>query len=259
MILKHSKLFQVLLVVGLVSCGPPEEFKNGLDQMANKKFKRALMEFDRLDPEDKEWLDSAENRKEECFQALINRDDWSEFEESCNLYDEEGKFVRKMKRLAVDAVIERLESDSVSVLFELLDNKDNGMSEELKKMISAGYLDQVLTNSYWKGEGELRGHEIYFKWKDSEKDGEPAKLHGYSNNYQNGWSKDMLMYMNIRYSKGGKFALAPRTWRFGSSSFRNNWGTLVIMGADKLKIYYGGFSHSNYFVRGDDFELTSDN
>jgi hypothetical protein len=253
--MKNYKLLSkvlLLISVAFVSCGPPEEFEKGMTELSNKRFCKAIGEFQRIDAEDKEWQDSGKARIKQCFVGLIKSEKWEDFEEACKMMKDDKKFVGGMQQSLVDYILKKGESDTMSYVFDLLDDKENGLSDAIKKKIGDQYVSSVLTGYVWKGQGELSGHQVYFKWVDP-KDGKEGdkKLHGYSNKYINSWGKDMLIYMNIRYSKKGKFSLAPRTWRWGRSSFKGNWGTMTIVSKEKIKIYYGGFSYSNSFKRGD--------
>lgn len=254
--MKNFKILStVVLFISLafVSCGPPEEFEKGMTELSNKKFCKAIGEFQRIDAEDKEWQDSGKARIKQCFVGLIKSENWEDFEEACKMMKEDQKFVGGMQQSLVDYILKKGESDTMSYVFDLLDDKENGLTDELKGQISNQYLTNILTNYTWQGVGGFASHKVYFKWVEKEVKGKKTRnLHGYSDNYYDGWTKDMLMYMNVRYSKNGKFSMVPRMWRSwygGSSFFKGNWGTISILSKEKFKLYYGGMSSSNYFVR----------
>ena len=242
-------IFLIPLSWSVISCGPPEEYETGIDLMSKGDYLGALNSFNTIDSTETDWIDSSRVRREECFDEIIESQNWALFHEACGTIADGQTVIDGMESKVVNSLLQVGMPDSMDFIYEILDDEENGMSEGLKKKISIEYLNRTLLGSYWEGTGDLSGHKIYFKW--SEKEGEEPKLNGYSSNSRNGWSTNMLMYINVRYNKKGKYKLTPRTWRFGRSSFSKNWGTLQMMDPDKVKLYYGGFSSSNYFKRGD--------
>jgi len=243
-------IFLIPLSWSVISCGPPEEYETGIDLMSKGDYLGALNSFNTIDSTETDWIDSSRVRREECFDEIIESKNWALFHEACGTIADGQTVIDDMESKVVNSLLQVGMPDSMDFIYEILDDEESGMSEGLKNKISIEYLNRTLLGSYWVVSGSsVSGSKIYFKW--SEKEGEEPKLNGYSAISRNGWSKNMLMYINVRYNKKGRYKLTPRTWRGGRSTFSRNWGSLQVIDEDKFRIYYGSISESVYFKRGD--------
>ena len=243
-------IFLIPLSWSVISCGPPEEYETGIDLMSKGDYLGALNSFNTIDSTETDWIDSSRVRREECFDEIIESKNWALFHEACGTIADGQTVIDDMESKVVNSLLQVGMPDSMDFIYEILDDEESGMSEGLKNKISIEYMNRTFLGSYWVVSGSsVSGSKIYFKW--AEKEGEEPKLNGYSANSRNGWSKNMLMYINVRYNKKGRYKLTPRTWRGGRSTFSRNWGSLQVIDEDKFRIYYGSISESVYFKRGD--------
>jgi len=243
-------IFLIPLSWSVISCGPPEEYETGIDLMSKGDYLGALNSFNTIDSTETDWIDSSRVRREECFDEIIESKNWALFHEACGTIADGQTVIDGMESKVVNSLLQVGMPDSMDFIYEILDDEESGMSEGLKNKISIEYMNRTFLGSYWVVSGSsVSGSKIYFKW--AEKEGEEPKLNGYSAISRNGWSKNMLMYINVRYNKKGRYKLTPRTWRGGRSTFSRNWGSLQVIDEDKFRIYYGSISESVYFKRGD--------
>lgn len=243
-------LFILLISALFVACGPPEEFNKGVEEMSLRNYRKAMLEFDRIDPKDEEWVDSAMTLRLDCFKGLVDGDEWSEFRKACDQYDYLKPLISEARNYAVGSILEQGTDESMKPVFDLLDAKDNGIPDDIREEVANRYITGIIAGYYWDGSGNLSGQQVYFDWTEPKKEGEKARLHGYSNRNNSGWTVGMLMYSSISYHKNGRYKLTPRTFQGGRSGFSNNWGALYVYSPEKIQIYYGSISKSNFFFRG---------
>ena len=247
------KLFSYAFALGLllVSCGPPETYEKGLSFYQVQKYDSALYYFDRLLPDDKEWLDSAKNMKKLCFEKIIHIHNWDLLSSAFITYGSDTSLINPSRKKFKDELITMIKNDSIKSFFKLYDNyKTKLPSDELKAALYYRF-DTFLTGSTFKGTGSLANETIYFK---REQEGD-SLIHALSGKSKNGWVKDNKIYKDIFYTKDGLMSMSCRIFQGGGSYFGKG-GSLTLIGKDSLKVNYGKALRNEkiIFIRMEDKE-----
>ena len=234
--MKKIKLFSYAFVLGLVlvSCGPPETYEKGLAFYQVQKYDSALYYFDRLLPDDKEWLDSAKYMKKLCFEKIIGIHNWDLLSSIFVTYSSDTSLINPSRKKFKDELITMIKNDSIKSFFKLYDNyKTKLPSDELKAAMYYRF-DSFLIGSNFKGTRSLSNETIYFK---REKEGD-SLIHALSGKSRNGWVKGNKIYKDIFYTKNGLMSMSCRIFRGGGSYFGKG-GSLTLIGKDSLRVNYG--------------------
>jgi hypothetical protein len=244
--MRKIKLFTYAFALGLllVSCGPPETYEKGISFYQVQKYDSALYYFDRLLPDDKEWLDSAKNMKKLCFEKIIHLHNWDLLSSAFITYGSDTSLVNPSRRKFKDELITMIKNDSLKSFFKLYDNyKTKLPSDELKAALNYRY-DSFLNDFTFKGKGSLSGSIIYFKRESSD------IINALSNSSQNGWIKDNKIYKEISYDKDGILKMSARIFQGGGSYFGKG-GSITLIGKDSVKVNYGKALRNEivYFIR----------
>lgn len=232
--MKHKilPLFSALIFALLiVSCGPPKQYETGMNFYNLQKYDSAMYYFDRLLPDDKEWLDSAKIMKQFCLEKMILRHDWAMYNMQLDLYGRDTSLMRKSNLSLEKELLKMMRSDSLKAYYKVHDSYKNRFSSTVLASVMQTHMDEFLNDNFWKGGKGMAGHKLYF---ERDKEGSNAK----SGKTLNGWTKGMTIYKAIVYDTNGTFSMKPRIYR-GYGSYFGKGGSISFQGKDSLKINYG--------------------
>lgn len=245
------KNFLILLVaVSFAACHtPPESYEKGVANCTEKKWDKAIEEFNKLTEEDKDWLDSATDRKNEAFLALMNEGDWKKTFRTLAKYIDDDDFFFAATDSIEDhffGLIKKGKADSVLGLLELHKAK----LEE--------YIDTVFTHSLivqcedsifagvWSGSASLKDQEIYFKREGKD-------FHAYSNKSNSGWVKDAIIYKDIVYTGNSTWSVRPKVFQTNywgdASSYYSKKGSIELLTHDTIQVSYEALGNERKFSR----------
>jgi hypothetical protein len=248
-----KRLFILLLAISFAACHtPPESYEKGVANSTEKNWDKAIEEFNKVTEEDKDWLDSATDRKNEAFMPLMNEGDWKKtFRILAKYIDDDDFFFAATDSIESHffRLIEKGKADSVLDLLELHKAK----LEE--------YIDTVFTHSLivqcedslfmgvWAGTGSLKNQEIYFKREGKD-------FHAYSNKSLSGWIKDGIIYKELVYAGNKSWNAKPKVFRTdywgGSSSYYSKKGGIELLNRDTIKVTYETLGSEDIFCRKKD-------
>jgi hypothetical protein len=228
---KILPLFSALLFALLiVSCGPPKQYETGMNFYNLQKYDSAMYYFDRLLPDDKEWLDSAKIMKYLCLEKMISRHDWAMYNLQLDLYGRDTSLMRKSNSYLEKELLKMMRSDSLKAYYKVHDFYKNRFSSTVLASVMQTHMDEFLNNNFWKEE-KNGGGKLYF---ERDKEGSIAK----SAKTLHGWTKGIPIYKAIVYDTNGTFSMKPRIFR-GHRSYFGKGGSISFQGKDSLKVNYG--------------------
>lgn len=237
--------YSSLLFISLVSCGPPESYETGMNFYNVQKYDSAMYYFDRLLPDDKEWMDSAKIMKGLCLEKMITRHDWVMYCAQLGPYGRDTALMNKASKILEKELLTMARKDSTLAFYKVYDAYLDKFSSEVMSKVMTTHIDEFLSGSEWDGRTGFEGQRLIF---ERDKDG----MQGKSNKTMNGWNIGKTIYKNISYRKEGVMTMKPRIWGYWGEYFGGN-GSMRFMGSDTLKINYGTDIRGgaiNYFVRG---------
>ena len=237
-----------ILGVILVSCGPPETYEKGMSYFQVQKYDSAMYYFDRLLPEDEEWLDSAKVMKGHCVEKIISAHDWALLSETFITYGKDTSWNNPARKFFKNELLNMIKKDSVDGFYKMFDAyKTKLPSVELADAMHYR-MDSFLEGYVFNGTASLKGQKLYFERSES---GVNAK----SYKSLNGWDKNSTIYKDIQYDKEGVFIMQPRIYQGGGSYFGKG-GSLRLVGKDSLKINYGKSLRGEvlFFIRDEKIE-----
>ncbi len=250
------KLFSYAFALGLllVSCGPPETYEKGLSFYKVQKYDSALYYFDRLLPDDKEWLDSAKNMKQLCFEKMIVNHDWVNYNKQLDLYGKDSLLMKTANKTLEKELINMINKDSTKAFYKVYDSYKDRFNSLVLMSVMNKHIDDFLKDYNWKGTKGLSKGKL--KYERNNKN-ESQLISNVNNDF---WSKNIVIYKEIKYTKDGKFSMKPKLWNNSSGgTYFAQKGSLRFISKDSLFIDYGTSMTSgriNYFIRGE--KLTPD-
>ena len=249
--MKKIKLFSYAFAIGLllVSCGPPETYEKGISFYQVQKYDSALYYFDRLLPEDKEWLDSAKNMKKLCFEKMIVNHDWVNYSKQLDLYGKDVLLIKTANITLEKELINMINKDSTKAFYKVYDTYKDRFDSLVLTSVMNKHIDDFLKDYNWKGTKSLSQGKLKYE-RNSKNE---SQLISNVNNYF--WSKNILIYKEIKYSKEGKFSMKAKLWDNSSGgTYFTQKGSLRFISKDSLFIDYGPSNATIricYFTRGE--------
>ncbi len=238
----------LVILVTVISCGPPEQYEKGMSYYNTQKYDSAMYYFDRLLPDAEEWLDSAKNMKTLCLERMITGHDWLMYNSQLDIYSRDTSLMAKSNKVLEQELMKMIKNDSLVAFYKVFDTYKSRFNSEIMKNVMHSHIDEFLNKHKWKGTGSLSGQTLYFERDEEGANGKSAKT-------LNGWNKGLTIYKAIAYDKEGIFSMKPRIYRGGGSYFGKG-GSVAFKGKDSLKINYGKALHNtvNYFVRDEEIK-----
>jgi hypothetical protein len=234
----------------ITSCGPPDAFEKGADFYQAQKYDSAMYYFDRLLPEDKDWLDSSKAMKKLCFEKIILAHNWELYNSQLDIYGKDSLLMNLTDKDLEEELINMINKDSTKAFYKVYDTYKDRFDSLVLTSVMNKHIDDFLKDYNWKGTKDLSKGKL--KYERNSKN-ESQLISNINNSF---WSKNIIIYKEIKYSKEGKFSMKPRIFRGGSgSSYFGRKGSLTFIGKDSLSVNYGtrGIGKGT-FIRGDKLE-----
>jgi hypothetical protein len=246
--------------------GPPETYHKAEQLFSIEKYDSAMYYFDRLLPEDGEWLDSAKVMKKKCIDEMINHQYWSMFSATLVNYQNDTSIVNHGHRNFISEMKRIIDMDSMAMFYRIIDN-NKSIPNNLFKTAVEYYEDKMLTGYEWESVKGMSGQYLYFVREtadDWQGKNEGNKMQAKSNKSKSGWTKNNVIYRNICYDSVGIYSMQPRVFQTGyysSSQYFGKGGSMRFIGKDTVIVNYGGYVSSDnrvWFVRRDKLKSEPD-
>jgi len=239
----------------LVSCGPPKSYESAMNFYNTQKYDSALYYFDRLLPEDEEWLDSAKLMKKRCFEKMILEHLWDMYSAQLTVFGKDTALMNASNSLLESELIKISKNDSLTAFYRVYDAYKDKFPSTVMTSVLTKHIDNFLMGYVWNGSGSLSQGKL--KFERNEKN-ECVFKSAANNSF---WDGNMTIYKDFKYKSEGVYTMKPRVWDNwnGYSYFTNN-GSMRFIGKDTLKVNYGGALEGgeiNYFTRGKKLEPAS--
>lgn len=263
----------LILILTMSGCGgPPETYHKAEELFSIEKFDSAMYYFDRLLPEDGEWLDSAKVMKKKCIEEIINHQYWSMFSSSLVTYQNDTALVNHGHRNFISEMKRIVDMDSMAMFYGIIDN-NKSIPVNLFKTAVEYYENKILTGYEWKSiqgkagnTSDMSGHYIYFvretvdDWRGKN---EGNKMQGKSNKSRMGWTKNNVIFRNVCYDSAGIYSMQPRIFQnsyYETKEYFGSKGSMSIISKDTIIMNYGQFRSGNkvWFIRLDKLESEPD-
>ena len=234
----------------ITSCGPPDTFEKGADFYQAQKYDSAMYYFDRLLPEDKDWLDSSNAMKKLCFEKIILAHNWELYNSQLDIYGKDSLLMNLADKDLEEELINMSRKDSTQAFYKVYDTYKDRFNPKVLNSAMNNHIDDFLKDYSWNGTSRVLSKN---KLKYEINSENVRQLISFINS-GSGWSKDKVLYKEIEYLKEGKFSMKPRIFRGGSSYFGRK-GSLTFIGKDSLSVNYGTRDIAKQtFIRGDKLE-----
>ena len=254
--------FSLTLLYALQSCNSaPDVFTKGYEYYTAQSYDSSLYYFDRLLPENEEWLDSAKAMKIKCFEGMAKNHKWAMLGAANSSYSADTILIAEGAKYLERELTSIWKKDSLDMLYRVIDQHKTKLPNSAVTAALNGYEESILAGYEWVGSGSLKGQKLYFvreiakDWKGND---QGNKIQGKSNRSKNGWTKNNIIYRNIAYDSAGIYNVQPRIFKsYGNRQYFSKHGSMRIIGKDTLKINYGKSLRSksiNFFIRGDKIE-----
>lgn len=171
----------------LVSCGPSETYKKGLSFYQVQKYDSALYYFDRLLPDDKEWLDSAKNMKKLCFEKMIVNHDWVNYIKQLDLYGKVSLLMKIANKTLEKELINMINKDSIKAFYKVYDTYKDRFNSLVLMSVMNKHIDGFLKDYNWKGTKGLSKGKL--KYERNNKN-ESQLISNVNNDF---WSKNIVI------------------------------------------------------------------
>ncbi len=240
----------LLVLCFLASCNtPPENYEKGLTHMSEKKWDKAIESFNLLTEEDKEWLDSAAEKKQLAFNNLISSLDWKKTFRVLEKNQDDDDFMFAATDNIENFFARYIKMGKADSALVLADENKAKLEEFIDTIFTTKIIklcEDSIFSGTWSGLGSLSGQQIYFK-----RDGD--EFHAYSNHSKSGWTKDGIIYKKIAFTGNNTWKINPKIFQtdyWGSSStYYSKKGKLKVLSSDTLEIDYESLGSEDLFVR----------
>lgn len=252
--MKTLKFCAFTLVLGLllVSCGPPETYEKGISFYQVQKYDSALYYFDRLLPEDKEWLDSAKNMMQLCFEKLITNHDWINYDKQLDIYRKDSLLMKNTNKILEKELVNMIRKDSTKAFYKVYDTYYGRFDSVVLTNVINKHIDDFLKDYNWIGTKSLSKGRLKYE-RNSKNE---SQLISNVNNYF--WPKNIVIYKEIKYTKDGDFSMKPKLWNnWTGGTYFGKKGKLRFISKDSLLVDYGTSITTGricYFIRGEKLE-----
>ena len=253
---KYIPYFTILTLALLIqSCGgAPEDFTKGYEFYNAKKYDSSLYYFNKVSVDDKEWLDSANTMKAECFNKMTKAHQWKMLGIANKTYAKDKKLIKEGSEHLQKELISIWKKDSMELFYKIIDEHKDKLPKSAITAAINKYEDKMLTGYIWEGKGKWKGRKLYFvreKSKDKKGKNEGNKIQGKTDD--GWWKKNITIYRNISYDSLGSFSAQPKIFK-GNYEYFGKRGSIKFISKDKIKINYGQRLKTNtkyYFIRGE--------
>ena len=252
--------FSLTLLYALQSCNStPDAFTKGYEYYTVQSYDSSLYYFDRLLPENEEWLDSAKAMKIKCFEGMAKNHKWAMLGAANSSYSADTLLIAEGAKYLERELTSIWKKDSLDMLYRVIDQHKTKLPNSAITGALNSYEDEMLLGYYWKGIKYLKEQKLYFTReviKDYKGNDDDLKIHGKSALKTNGWKKNIAIYKNISYDSAGIYQVHPRIYK-GYKQYFSKRGSMKFIGNDTIKINYEqrlNTSSKVYFVRGDKIE-----
>ncbi|MDC1403560.1 hypothetical protein N8328_04060 [Crocinitomicaceae bacterium] len=252
--------FSLTLLYALQSCNStPDAFTKGYEYYTVQSYDSSLYYFDRLLPENEEWLDSAKAMKIKCFEGMAKNHKWAMLGAANSSYSADTLLIAEGAKYLERELTSIWKKDSLDMLYRVIDQHKTKLPNSAITGALNSYEDEMLLGYYWKGIKFLKGQKLYFTReaiKDYKGNDDDLKIHGKSALKTSFWKKNIAIYKNISYDSAGIYQVHPRIYK-GYKQYFSKRGSMKFIGNDTIKINYEqrlSSSSKVYFVRGDKIE-----
>ena len=243
--MKKSTIYFTILTLALLiqSCGgAPENFTKGYEFFNSKKYDSSLHYFNKVSADDKEWLDSANTMKAECFNKITKAHQWKMLGIANKTYAKDKKLIKEGAKHLQKELISIWKKDSMDLFYKIIDEHKDKLPKSAVTGALNKYEEKMLFGYEWKATNRLKGQKLYFVReiaKDHKGKNQGNKIQGKSNKTKNGWNRNSIIYRNICYDSLGSYNLQPRIFKgSGSRQYFSRRGSLEFISKDKIKINY---------------------
>ena len=256
---KYIPYLTILTLALLIqSCGgAPENFTKGYEFFNSKKYDSSLYYFNKVSSDDKDWLDSANTMKAECFNEITKAHQWKMLGIANKTYAKDKKLIKEGAKHLQKELISIWKKDSMNLFYKIIDEHKDKLPKSAVTAALNKYEDNMLTGYEWEGRGNLKGQKLHFVReiaKDHKGKNEGNKIQGKSNKTKNGWNRNSIIYRNICYDSLGSYNAQPRIFKgYGTRQYFGKRGSIKFISKDKIKINYGQRlrdASKYYFIRG---------
>lgn len=257
-------IFPLAFIYVLQGCNSaPDVFTKGYEYYTAKSYDSSLYYFDRLLPENAEWLDSAKTMKIKCFEGMAKNHKWNMLGAANSTYGADTLLIAEGAKYLEKELKSIWKKDSLEMLYRVIDQHKTKLPNSAITAALNGYEESILSGYVWQGTYPYKGQEIYFvreivkDWKGND---QGNKMQGKSNRSKSGWTKNNVIYRNIAYDSAGIYDIQPRIFQSGyyrNKQYFSKHGSMQIISKDTLNINYGKSLRSKdkvFFVRGDKIE-----
>jgi hypothetical protein len=246
--MKHLFLFAGIMA--FASCHtPPEAYKKGIANLSEKKWSNAIEDFNDVTKEDQDWLDSATQRKNEAFLALMNEGDWKKTFRVLDKYRDDDDFYFAATDQIEEHFFGLIKKGKADSVLGLLDMHRMKLEENIDTVFTHDLIVQCedsIFSGIWDGSKSLKDQEIYFKREGKD-------FHAYSNKNESGWVKDAIIYKELVYEGNLTWHVKPKVFQTNywgdQSSYYSKKGSIELLCRDTLLVSYETLGNERKFSR----------